>query len=64
VALYIYLKGEIGEGFGEVVGLHGVPVVKVLPLERVHLQRKCHHLDQRFKTSQKILAFCSKITSI
>jgi hypothetical protein len=42
-----YLKWEVSKCFGEVVGLHGVPTVEVLPLKGVHLQGECHHLPKK-----------------
>ena len=37
------LEGHVCHGLGQVVGLHAVPVVKVFPLEGVHLQGEGHH---------------------
>ena len=38
-----HLERHVRHDFCEVVALHGVPVVEVLALERVHLKGKRHH---------------------
>ena len=42
-----YLKGDIGHGLCQVVGLQAVPVVQVLPEEDTHLQGNYNKKQKR-----------------